>query len=919
MRSGWSTTVALLPLLLLAGSSAATRPTRAPGARASTPGAGPTGPRTARAGAIVRAAGVEPERLFHAAPLAVSVGGEVDTGSRFDAHDAASDSEPVIVELQIGRIASRTVQAYRVGTEALVPMSVFLQMIEVRFRLSLEGQLEATIDPGGKRLLMDAHKDTISYGDRRIHIEPAFRLFANNELYIGAERLADLFQTSVLVSWEDLTVTFTDASVFPIGRRLRRESARDAFLRRGRGFQAERMLGLERPSWDGLVLDYSFLAPSNAPFSGGSYSAALGADAFGGSLELGVQSIGPAGNGAARIDGSWTGVWEDNRWLKQIRVGDGFTTGPRVRGERGVLLTNSPFVRPSLLGAAHYVGRLEPGWTLEAYRGGDLVAYDSADDQGRFAVELPIRYGENPVDFVAYGPFGEVREFNRTYRVLSELLPDKRFEYGLSAGQCRSALCRGTGNIDLRYGVTRRVTVQGGVDQFWRDSLPNRTHPYAAVVLNPTNALAFTAQGVGGASASAGARFEPSLNLRLDGDYTTYAHDTAPAIAPAGRRSEWGLDAQLRPIPRAGLFVLDAAVAQIRTTGGDVTTGRFAASVQTVAARLAPYVRFERNAAVGATATTRSFAGFDAFVLPRPQLGRVLGPVWMRAHVEAQSGTGFTSGQVFADRPLWSGVRMEAGVSGTRGVRGATFTFVLSSYLPAVRTLTTVTAPPGAPATASQFVQGSLLWNRATGHLAYAPGPSLERAGIAGRVFLDENNNGRWDAGEPPVAGVRVLVGNGSAASDSDGLYHVWDLVPFEPLLVTVDSLSIDSPLLVPAFSSASVVPGPNRFREVDIPLVQAGVLEGRVETEGAAGRHGVGGITLILTDRTTGQRRTFASFTDGAFYLLGVKPGDYDLAVDPQVLDALGAAAEPQRFKLVPTADGVGRSGVEILLRPKP
>jgi len=36
-------------------------------------------------------------------------------------------------------------------------------------------------------------------------------------------------------------------------------------------------------------------------------------------------------------------------------------------------------------------------------------------------------------------------------------------------------------------------------------------------------------------------------------------------------------------------------------------------------------------------------------------------------------------------------------------------------------------------------------------------------------------------------------------------------------------------------------------------------------------------------------------------------------------VLDALGAAAAPQHFKLVPTADGVGRSGMEILLKPKP
>src|SRR5690349_18469649 len=98
MRSGWSTTVALLPLLLLAGSGAATRPARAPGARAGTPGTGHTGPRAARPRATAPVAAGEPERLFHAAPLAVSVGGAVDTGARFDARNAASDSEPVIVE-----------------------------------------------------------------------------------------------------------------------------------------------------------------------------------------------------------------------------------------------------------------------------------------------------------------------------------------------------------------------------------------------------------------------------------------------------------------------------------------------------------------------------------------------------------------------------------------------------------------------------------------------------------------------------------------------------------------------------------------------------------------------------------------------------------------------------------------------------
>jgi hypothetical protein len=216
--------------------------------------------------------------------------------------------------------------------------------------------------------------------------------------------------------------------------------------------------------------------------------------------------------------------------------------------------------------------------------------------------------------------------------------------------------------------------------------------------------------------------------------------------------------------------------------------------------------------------------------------------------------------------------------------------------------------------TGTQFVQGSVLWDRAAGRLGVAPGPALERSGLSGRVFLDENANGRRDVGERGLANVRVLVGSVGAHTDSAGSYRVWDLVPFEPIFVTLDSLSLESPLLVPAFARASIVPGPNRFRTLDIPVVQAGVIEGRVTREG----RGVGGVTLVLTDRRTGARRTLATFTDGAFYLLGVRPGDYELTVDERVLDALGANAAPLSFTLAPTPDGVGRSDLELRLTPR-
>ena len=122
------------------------------------------------------------------------------------------------------------------------------------------------------------------------------------------------------------------------------------------------------------------------------------------------------------------------------------------------------------------------GWQVEAYRGGRLIAFDSADALGRYSIDAPIAYGENPVEFVAYGPFGEVRRFSRTHRVDGTRIPARQLEYGVSVGACRTDRCDATANADLRYGLSTRWTARAGVDQFWRgDSLPSLFHPYAGI------------------------------------------------------------------------------------------------------------------------------------------------------------------------------------------------------------------------------------------------------------------------------------------------------------------------------------------------------------------------------------------------------------------------------------------------------
>jgi hypothetical protein len=815
--------------------------------------------------------------------------------------------EPVVIDLRIGRITGTTVQAYRVRSEVLLPLSQFFQLAEVRHRLTPDGRLEATVDPGNRRIVIDPRSDSMLYADHAVRIEREFMRFEAPELYVGSERLGDLLGVMFAVDWSDLTATVVDPSSLPIARRLSREAAREAYLRHPNGLRADVTLGLQRPAWDGVVIDYSLFAPSADPVAGSTYGFGLGADVGGGSLEMLAQSVGPAELGRVHVDGSWTGVWRENRWVTQLRLGDVPSTGPRSRAVEGIALTNAPYVRPSLLGSLRYAGRLEPGWSVEAYRGGDLVAFDSADAGGSFAIDLPVRYGENPVDFVAYGPFGEIREFNRTYRVLSELLPARQFEYGLAGGRCPqpTVICDATANLDLRYGVTRRWTVQSGLDQYWRDSLPNRTHPYAAVVGNPSNAWAVQSEVVGSGLARGALRYEPSVDLRVEGEYVHFARDSASVLAVPGRRAQWTLSGFLRPRSGNGFFFVDGRVERISTDQGAVTRTRLGASLQTDEIRLLPYVRTEPN---------REFVGVSTFLLPRLRWGRVLSQMLLRTNAEIARRAGLASWSAFVARPVAKGVRLEIGATWLRGDRAPTYSLTVTSYFSAMRAVTSVVAPPGQPVSGTQFLQGSVLWDRRTNHLAVAPGPSLERSGLSGRVFMDENANGIRDVGEPPVVNARVLVGSLSTRSDSTGAYHLWDLVPFEPVLVSLDSLSLDSPLFVPLFARSSIVPGPNRFRSLDIPVVEAGIIEGRVVRNGA----GVGAVTLILTDRRSGARRTVVTFNDGGFYLMGVKPGDYELTVTEQVLDVLAVDAEPLRFSLAPTSTGIGRADLEIRLKPR-
>jgi hypothetical protein len=346
--------------------------------------------------------------------------------------------------------------------------------------------------------------------------------------------------------------------------------------------------------------------------------------------------------------------------------------------------------------------------------------------------------------------------------------------------------------------------------------------------------------------------------------------------------------------------------------GGDMLRARLGVGTQTAGMRLQPYLRFDQSSRSG---FSQQAAGIEAMLLPQGSRGRYLGAALLRMIGEIDARGRAVREAITLAMPLPGSFRVDAGVAFQRGQQGPIATLTMSRDLSAVRSYTSATMTRGS-SNAIQSVQGSALLSRGEGRPQFVTGPSLQRTGATGIVFLDRNANGRRDGGEPAVPGVMVQVGTGYARSDADGRYRVWDLVPFVPLPVVIDSMSLPSPLWIPTIAHRSIEAGPNRFEPLDIPLVAGGVVEGRIIWNRPGGVS-LPPVPLVVTDQRGDPVARTTSFSDGEYVLFGVRPGLLTIRVDPAWLASQGLRAESKTVPLAASDDGATARVPAIALTP--
>jgi hypothetical protein len=191
-------------------------------------------------------------------------------------------------------------------------------------------------------------------------------------------------------------------------------------------------------------------------------------------------------------------------------------------------------------------------------------------------------------------------------------------------------------------------------------------------------------------------------------------------------------------------------------------------------------------------------------------------------------------------------------------------------------------------------------------------------------MFIDQNENGIFDQGEEVVPAKAVrLDRSANMLLGSDGILRITQLQSYWKYALEVDINALPNPNLAPKQKNFSFIAEPNRFRSIDIPLYQTGIIEGYIYMDRNGSLEGLGGARLILEKdgEEVESKEVLRTFSDGGFYAYGLLPGKYTLRIDPKQLDFMQSDSEPGvlEFEILALADGDYKENLNFVLRERP
>lgn len=753
--------------------------------------------------------------------------------------------------------------------------------------------------------LIDKLNNRITYQGKVYDLKSDDMVKTETNLYLRSPLFGQIFGLDCAFSFRSLSVMLTTKLELPILREMRQEQMRANISRLTGETKTDTTIGRKFPVFHFGMADWSLISTQQL---GGKVDTRL-------NLSLGTVIAGGEANVLLNYSNNtpftekqqqylWRSVNNDRHLIRQVMVGKIYTqvTSSIYDPIVGVQFTNTPTTYRRSFGSYTLSDITEPNWLVELYVNNVLVDYMKADASGFYKFEVPLVYGNSAVKLKFYGLWGEERTQEENISIPFNFLPPKEMEYTVSAGIVEDTLRSRFSRATMNYGVTRRLTVGGGVE-YLSSVMTGNAMPFVSSSLRLLSGLLLTGEYTYGVRAKGMLSYRFPSNLQFEINYTKYDKGQKAIIYNylEERKATVSIPIKGKNFAAYSRFTFNQIVLpNLKNTNAEML---WSGSVYGVSTNFTTYGLF--------TDLSKPYIYSNlslAFRLP----GRIA--LTPQAQYEYNSNQ-LISVKANLEKPLFKNGFLNMSYeqnfrSNTRSIEFG-FRYDLSFAQTGFSVRNT-----NDQNTLVESARGSLLYDRETRYLGTNNRTSVGKGAITLLPFLDVNGNGRHDRGEPKADGLKFKINGGTIIrNDKDTTIRILDLTPYTSYLLELDKNSFDNIAWQMQNLTMSVTIDPNQFKTIEVPILVMGEASGTVYK----GSNGQGRILVCFyRNDTTLVGRTLTE-TDGYYSYLGLKPGKYTVRIDPGQLKRINMLSSPAQIpaNFANSIDGDMIDDLDFLLSP--
>lgn len=832
---------------------------------------------------------------------------------------------------------SMNVYASRAGV--FLPLGEFSRVLDIAVGVfPAQRRAEGWVIEPANRLVVDLARQEATIGGRVIPVRPDQAAIYGDDLYVRADLLEQLLPVRLTADASAQVLNLTTTRALPFeqrAERMRRQAVLEGVGPEGETVRVDTPYRLASPTAfdvniggqltrDGVdnASRFDIRAASDLLHAG--FEGFVGSDDDGAisTVRVMLTRKDPYGRALGRLGGT------------RAALGDVYSPsmpiGPAGVSGRGVFYSSSPLESLDLATPLNLRGELALGEEVELYVNEVLQRAQTSPVQGRYEfLDVPLAFGLNTIRLVFYGSQGQIREAVRRVNFGTGQLQPGRFVLRLGAvEQDRTVFDVGdplpgssTGAarmvVTADYGLTPALTLSAGAASYRPQGGATRSMGALGVrgslgIFATQFDAAFDDQSGSGATGALATRLGGVSLLGRHSEYSGGFVDETRQLgvtdqAPLRRATDLRLDGQWNGANGLAVPVSLNARRLVQADGRRLTNVELRASAPIGRLYASSSIAYEAEA-MGATSARRWLGSFDVTSLVSARIQTRAGVTY-----EASPDPALDTAYVTADWQISDSAALRLGAVRTLGPLATTS--LQASHL--WRGPRFDLALNLAYETERQDWRFGLQMGFGFGFDPGRQGYRMTRPGVAGggsvavNAWVDDNGDGLRQADETGVLGLVIDTPAGATTTDTGGRAYATGLGDVPSAQIRLNAEAIEDPFLIGGPGAFRIVPRPGRASQIDYPMQRSAEVQLQamlVQREGGA--RSIAALAIELVPRHGGPAVAGRSDHAGVIFFERLRPGLYDLRLDPDQARALSVVLIRPVQVIVPAAGGFVDAG---------